>query len=101
MIRGSQAITAIFKDDTPKPRLVKGNYTFERDVLLAYRFYWYYAIKGMNYEKTVAELEREFFISQRTITDKLTEHQPLLKDIKNNNITTKQLAKRYPWFMWN
>lgn len=101
MIRGSQAITSIFKSSEIPLRATKGDFTDLRDMCLAYRFYFYYQIKKEQFEETLKILELEFFIRERTISDRLTDNNMLLKDIANNKPSAKELAKRYPHLNWN
>lgn len=97
MIRGSQTITKIFADEMPK--VVKG--TFDRDACLCYRYYYYYEILQRRHDRAIEALEPEFFISQDTITKRLTACADLLKDIAVNKPTRNQLRRKYPHFVWS
>jgi hypothetical protein len=104
MIRGSQTLTAIFPPAIKPDAKNKGNkglYTVERDICLAYRFYYYYHIARKRFDDAIADMEKEFFISASTIVGRLTDNDVLLKDITANAPTRPQLRKRYPHFNWN
>ncbi|WP_437918428.1 hypothetical protein [Sphingobacterium sp. LRF_L2] len=97
MIRGSQTITKIFSDETQK--VPKG--TFDRDVCLCYRYYFYYELLQRRHDRALEVLEVEFFISQDTITKRLTACADLLKDIAINKPKVPQLRRKYPHLVWN
>lgn len=100
MLRGSQTITSIFQE-TPSPaKKMAGAFTMDRDVALAYRFYYHYNIARKRFDDAIAQLAGEFYISQTTVVKRLTENDLLLKDISQNAPTSKQLAKRYPHWVW-
>jgi len=104
MIRGAQTITSIFPPAFEPDASRKGKrniYTLDRDACMAYRFYFYYHILRKRFDDAIADMEKEFFIAGTTIIRQLTENDSLLKDIKQNAPSRKQLSKRYPHFNWN
>lgn len=104
MIRGAQTITSLFPPAFETDATRKGKrsvFASERDACMAYRFYFRYHILRERFDDSVANMEKEFFLSGRTIVDKITELQPLIKDIIGNNPDRKQLRNRYPHFNWN
>jgi len=100
MIRGSQTLTAIFINDN-RDKKVNGAFTNDRDVAMAYRFYYHYNIIRRRFDDIPDILEREFFISSTTVVKKLTEYNHLLKDIKANTPSRDELKQRYPHFNWS
>jgi hypothetical protein len=101
MIRGSRTLTAIFTDDAPKLRKVNGSFLVDRDLAIAYRFYFYYSIDRKRIDDIYRILETEFYIGSSTIEKRLAENYDLLKDINQNAPTRAQLRKRYPHLNWN
>lgn len=97
MIRGSQTLTKIFIDETSE----SGNTTLDRDICLCYRYYYYHEILEKRHDRTLKQLEPEFFISQDTITKRLTAQADLLKDLVGNKPSKSQLKRKYPHFVWN
>ncbi len=76
-------------------------FTMDRDVCLAYRFYFYYQVLRKRFDDALSDMEREFFISSATISARLTENDVLLKDIISNKPTRAALKKRYPHLNWS
>lgn len=104
MIKGSQTLTSIFPpafSPDAKRKGKKSIFIQDRDACMAYRFYFYYQLKRYRLDDAIVDMEKEFFIAGTTIIRLLTENDSLLKDIKANSPTSKQLARRYPHFNWN
>ncbi|WP_145859065.1 hypothetical protein [Pedobacter suwonensis] len=102
MIRGSQTLTSIFPPAPEAKNKGKRNvYALDRDTCMSYRFYYYYHLERKRFDDAILDMEKEFFISGRTIADRLTENNELLKDIALNAPSRKQLKQRYPHFNWN
>lgn len=97
MIKGRQTLTKIFNDEISR----SGNTTLDRDICLCYRYYYYYEILQKRHDKTIECIESEFFISQDTITKRLTAQADLLKDLVGNKPSKSQLKRKYPHFVWN
>ncbi|QNK63961.1 hypothetical protein H7F33_05570 [Pedobacter sp. PAMC26386] len=103
MIRGSQTLTSIFPPafENKATKGKRNAYALDRDACMSYRFYYYYHLQRKRFDDAIADMEKEFFISGRTIADRLTENNDLLKDIAQNAPDRKQLRQRYPHFNWN
>ncbi len=100
MIKGRQTLTKIFTSEIQRQG-IQGNATQDRDICLCYRYYYYYEILQIRHDKTIENLEPEFFISQDTITKRLTACADLLKDLVYNKPTRSQLKRKYPHLVWN
>ncbi|MBD1385735.1 hypothetical protein IDJ75_10635 [Mucilaginibacter rigui] len=101
MIRGSQTLTVIFTDEEPKTRKVNGALLDDRDMAMAYRFYYHFNIIRRRFDDVPDILEKEFYISATTVVKKLTENSDMLKDIKDNSPGREQLKQMYPHFNWS
>lgn len=104
MIRGSQTITSIFPTalkNQDSRKVSKGIYTQERDICLCYRYYYYYEISRIRIDDTIASMEKEFFVSAKTIMSRLLDYSDLLKDIVHNKPSKIELRKKYPQFVWS
>src|SRR5690606_10612245 len=73
----------------------------DRNNLLAHRFYYYDAIKGLKSERCLEELEKEFFLSQRRLIDLIYEIGDLITEVRQQRPSVRELEKMYPWLNWN
>lgn len=72
----------------------------QRDEVLSLRFYLYAHIKGENYENTISNLSREFFIAERVVMDRLRMNQQLLDELFATKPIVAELKKKAPFFSW-
>jgi hypothetical protein len=107
MLRGHRSIfTSLFPDDTTTaPAVVerKGRsevLLLKRNEALICRYYWLVKIEAKQYQITLAQLEDEFFISERTIIDILQQNSGILKALVTDKTNTSFFKKKYPWLSW-
>lgn len=68
--------------------------------LLICRYYYYIKIQRKQYLDTLALLEDEIFFSQRTITNKISEHSTLLRELNSTKPDVKWFRNKYPFIVW-
>jgi hypothetical protein len=104
-MRGTNTLFGLFveKDKAPKPDdyRARNHYKPERDLCLAYRFFYYANIQRMRYDDALKQLEREFFLTEHRLVVVMAENQKKLAEIIEHNPTPAQLAKLYPHLVWN
>lgn len=71
-----------------------------RNELLLIRYMWYGLNKKDRYEIILSTLENEFFISQRRISDIITQNSSKLRELKPGFPESKELSMRYPHLKW-
>jgi hypothetical protein len=61
MALGYQLVTQIFKEELSKTEIkhVKGVFTDNRNYKIACRFYYHFSIKGLRYERALAQVHTE------------------------------------------
>ncbi|WP_312340628.1 hypothetical protein [Sphingobacterium sp.] len=96
MIKGQQTITSIFIRDTPK--VSKGS--ADRDECLCFRYYYYYVLMEKRHDLTLEALESEFFVSQDTVTKRLTANASFLKVVTTDKPNKTALKRKYPHLVW-
>lgn len=109
MLRGHRSIFLSLFDEPdvlelPSPPERKGRNEVlvqARNEALIHRHYYYAKLKGRQYQDVLTELEREFFISQRTIIDVIMRHGPALRRLHDTKPTIRQMRDRYPFLTWN
>lgn len=102
MKRGLQTISKAFMPANESEKAnKKGSLTDERDECILYRYYFYCQIKEIRFDVALTYLEKEFFISASTITNRLTVKGELLKEIITAKNKPQTLKKKYPQFNWN
>lgn len=104
MIRGRQTIETFFpsniNDEKTKNRK-NGAFTAERNECLITRFYFYYHIQKRRFDTTLEVMEKEFFISMTTITNYISTNGDLLKELIAQDLTARDLRKKYPHLKWD
>lgn len=73
----------------------------ERNTLLVHRYYFYGWIKDYKYSRCLQELEREFFLAERTIINLLSVVDSELQNLHRTKPTVKELQAKFPWMNWN
>ena len=110
MNRGSRSLySSLFEEDQtntstlPKPER-KGRSEIliaQRNELLVYRYYYHAKIQEKKYMKALTTLEKELFLSTRTITDILSEHNAQLQElVRTKKPTVKELRELFPMMVW-
>jgi len=101
-MRGSNTLFAdIFETQAPT-RLKKGrsaDLIARRNELLVHR-YFYYGQQKIRYDVILEKVGTEFFVSVHTIPDIIASHIQVLKQIKDNPPTSKELQKKWPFLVW-
>ncbi|MDB5029728.1 hypothetical protein [Mucilaginibacter sp.] len=103
MALGAQFANSIFKEDINKSteKHVKGCYTDNRNYKIACRFYYYFNIKGLRYERTLTVLHDEFDLSELRIAQLIMGAGDHLEKLKQDNADKKYLANKLPHYNWN
>lgn len=70
-----------------------------RNELLLIRYIWH-GLQLKRYDVILAELEAEFFISQRRISDIIAANTARLRTLKQEFPSSKELSSRYPHLKW-
>lgn len=83
-----------------KPSIIQLESTDARDKCLVYRFYYHIEIQRTRYDDVIADLEREFFISQCVIVKRLGIQYDLLKEVVEQKPRLPKLKKLYPHLVW-
>lgn len=105
-MKGSQKL---FKDilnvpQTPSTEIAKkGRNTamhINRNRCIVHRYYYYITYTEKRYATIIQNLATEFFISQMTIIQLLTQYFGLITEIRKNNISIADLQKKYPHLVW-
>lgn len=107
-MRGSQAIFASLFNDSPNLTVVSSTLRKGRnDVLvqkrndcLIHRYYFLVKLEGRQYLAALEQLENEFYISQRTITDIISEESAKLRQLHANKPEAKYFKSIYPHLTW-
>lgn len=107
MLRGSQTLFAdIFTPDVPvllKQRTKGRNSGLNeaRNEAVVTR-YWFHGTTqpGIGYQRLIIKVAGEFFLSPFTITEIIDANYSLLKQLKQQGPTVKQLKEKYPHYCW-
>jgi hypothetical protein len=107
-MRGSQAIYASLFNDPPNLTIVSSTIKKGRDAVLVqkrndcliHRYYYLVKIESRQYIKTLEQLEDEFFISQRTITDIISDESAKLRQLHTAKPDAKYFKNLYPHINW-
>jgi len=102
MLRGNSALMGIVSNDIKiaAEKHVKGCFTNDRDDCLACRFFYHGHLIGRRYDVCLAALNKEFFLSETVIGQRLMKRQEFLKQLRTNNTTAKDLQNLYPFYNW-
>ncbi|WP_192821211.1 hypothetical protein [Rufibacter sp. LB8] len=74
--------------------------TDRRDEDLTYRYYYWGHLKRKRYDDSLAELEKEFYITAAVVVQRLDKKRDLLKDLVARKALPRELKKRLPHFDW-
>lgn len=73
----------------------------QRGEALAARFYYHSHIKRLRYDDCLLNLEKEFFITNLYISQRLTARTELIKKLVDKKANKRGLKKQYPHYDWN
>jgi hypothetical protein len=104
-MRGSNVFHSLFNDvvEVPCKTPKKGrnaDYDALRNELLIYRYYYYGKFTKLRYTVIMNHLNREFFISPRTIADIISANASIMQNLKSQPPTLKALRSKYPHLVW-
>jgi hypothetical protein len=72
----------------------------KRNECLAARFFFYLNFTDRRYDKIIADLSKEFFLSAATIPDVLTDNAVLLNELRINKPDKKYFVSNWPHLNW-
>ncbi len=84
-------------EEKPRPR---NFFMPDRNLHLAYRYYFWAEIKFMRYDKCLEYLEKEFYITDVRIIDILSDNRNSINEIVKTKPTIKDLQKIIPHLNW-
>ena len=96
----------LHNDLVPKPKFKKGEqgqrnaFLEERKDMMACRYYYHALLCAKTYEAAIFQLQKEFNVSADWATKNLLERSEYLREMRNNNITSLDLRKKYDWYNW-
>lgn len=70
-----------------------------RDRKLAYRFYYYAALKNLGYNVLLDNLSKEFDIAERVVLQRLKDN-PITGLLFEQKPTVEEIREEYPYFNW-
>lgn len=91
----------MFKQQEIKPAEKKARQTYQRNELLAHRYYYYAEVKNYRYIKCLEEIAKENFLSTETVIDMLNDVRNIITLIIEKHYSTKELKQKYPWLDWS
>jgi len=72
-----------------------------RNRMLTTRYYYWMYLKRVNYMNILANLEKEFAISEQRIVRCINDEKETLDTLMDEKPNTAYLKKNYPWFDWS
>lgn len=107
MLRGHVSLyKSLFEEDAttrPKPDRKGRNEELLkcRNELIVHRYWYYIKIKGLNYPKTLRQLETaEFFLTQRSIAWIISRNFHIINELKASRPDVSFFRKKYPFINW-
>lgn len=102
MALGKQFADKIYGNDLNKSTVKhqKGAFTNERNYAIACRFHFHFEIRGLRYDRALAEVHKEFYLSELRIAQLLMTQGDSLKALKAANTDVTVLKKKLPHFSW-
>lgn len=103
MALGKQLVNSILSTEINKSanKHVKGVFTNDRNYKIACRFYYHFSIKGLQYERALSELNKEFDLSELRIAQIVMLERDNLKKLKNDRADKKYFTAKFPHYNWN
>ena len=105
-MRGQTTLSNYFNsnDDSSTSEVKKGRSKVlnnKRNLALIYRYYYYSKFTKMKYDCIIEILSNEFYLSQVTIPEVLSNNSTILSDVKKTNPTIHSLRNSYPYYNWS
>lgn len=72
----------------------------ERRNAMAHRYYFHATICRLRYDDCLQNLHKEFFLQPDTIISELQSCFDVIKQLADDQTTTAELKKRYPFYNW-
>lgn len=103
MALGKQLVNSILSTEINKSanKHVKGVFTNDRNYKIACRFYYHFSIKGLQYERALSELNKEFDLSELRIAQIVMLERDNLKKLKTDKADKKYFTAKFPHYNWN
>jgi hypothetical protein len=109
MKRGNRSIfNSLFQDENVSVEVVpperKGRSPLllkKQNEKLVHRYYFYIKIVRKQYQDTLAILEDEFTLSQRTIVNIISQEHVMLRALNGDKPESKYFKSKYPYLVWN
>jgi hypothetical protein len=101
-MRGHQTLFNEIIEESPL-RVVKGRserLDSQRNQCLVERWLYMMKVTGWRYDLMLRMISTDFFLSERTIINVLDENNSMLRSIRNDLPTRKDLEKKWPQFSW-
>jgi hypothetical protein len=103
MPRGQRIFNKLIEADKNQKLLRRGRsevFIANRNECLLYRYYYYAKIKRFRLEHVLEAVSKEFFISDRTITNIIEAHSELRKKVFKEKLDVKELEKKFDFLKW-
>lgn len=103
-MRGQRSLyNSLFPDTVKEIKEVsrpRNYYQPERNEAVVHRFYFYAVVNDIKYEKCLALLEKEFYLTSSRLIKVLTDSNDMLNRVSNESPSTKDLEIKFPHFTW-
>lgn len=73
---------------------------FKRNDCMLYRYYYYSKLMKRRYSDIITLLSNDFFISERTIIDIVSQNSTKLKEIFSESLNDKNLQQKFNHLNW-
>lgn len=93
---------AIFGDkkETEQEKRIRNHHMPRRNEHLILRYYYHAETKKLAYEACLAELEKEFYLTERRIIDVLSECDEQLRQLVAVKPSLKEIKAKAPHYVW-
>lgn len=105
MQRGSRLFDKLINDEIekkqqPSKRGRNENLIAERNECLIYRYYYYSKIHRLRYADMIEKMQKEFYLSERTVADIIQVNSELVSRIFSGKPEVKTLIIKYNYLNW-
>ncbi|MGC4034716.1 MAG: hypothetical protein QM764_02070 [Chitinophagaceae bacterium] len=103
-MRGSITLFNDVIETTPLPKQRKGrSETFDslRNQCLIERYSYYMDETGWRYDLLIKVISKQFWLSEITVHNVIQSNRKLLKEVRANKRTRKELVQRWPHLNWD